>query len=339
MLTTVQDSLIRSASLRGYTQLVSQMGRDPNRYLREVGLTARLIDDPDAMIPGDAVRELLELTAKATGAEDFALQLAARRELADLGPISLVLKEEPTPREALQTLCRYLALLNACLITRVEDHGATVIVREDLLIHRPMPMRQSMELAVGVMHGILRELVGPGWRPLRVCFTHRAPKTDAAHRSYFAAPVSFNQDFNGIVCAARDLSAPRQAVSQGPARFVREHLDRALRHQGVGRVEVCRQLMLALLPGGRCTAEQLAQHLRIDRRTLHRHLAAEGMHFSALLNQVRAQVVIRHLQDSDLSLTEISGLLGFAAPTGLAHWFRAQFGCSVTAWRRRHAST
>jgi len=115
--------LIRSASLSGYVDLVKSLGRDPSAFMRTVGLSAKLLDDPETLIPGDAVRELLEITARATRTEDFALRLAAQRRLSNLGPISLVLKEEPTPRDALDTLCRYLKLVSASQITRIEDTG------------------------------------------------------------------------------------------------------------------------------------------------------------------------------------------------------------------------
>jgi AraC-like DNA-binding protein len=331
--------LIRSASLTGYIDLVKSLGQDPHAFLRGVGLSAKLLENPEALIPGDAVRELLEVTARATGKEDFALRLAAQRTFSNLGPISLVLKEEPTPRQALDTLCRYLKLLNASLITRIEDVGRTVIVREDLLPSHRLPMRQSVELAVGVMFRILRELIGPQWRPLQVCFTHRPPADASAHRAFFGRSAMFNQEFNGLVCAAADLQMPRTPANPGAARFARDYLEAALQHRGEGLSESCRDLVLALLPGGRCTAQQVARHLRVDRRTLHRHLGAEGLTFTALLTQVRSELVMRHLRDSDLPLSEVSALLGFSAPSSFSHWFRATYGCSVSNWRRLNSQT
>ena len=196
-------------------------------------------------------------------------------------------------------------------------------------------MRQSMELAVGVMFRILRELIGPHWQPLQVCFTHRPPANASARRAFFGRRVTFNNDFNGVVCAAADLQIPRETGNPGASRFARDYLEAALRHRGEGFRESCRELILALLPGGRCTAQQVARHLRVDRRTLHRHLSAEGLTFTALLNQVRSELVMRHLRDSDLPLTEVAGLLGFSAPSSFSHWFRATFGCSVTDWRKQ----
>ena len=39
--------LIRSASLSGYVDLVKSLGRDPTALMRTVGLSAKLLDDPE----------------------------------------------------------------------------------------------------------------------------------------------------------------------------------------------------------------------------------------------------------------------------------------------------
>ena len=73
----------------------------------------------------------------------------------------------------------------------------------------------------------------------------------------------------------------------------------------------------------------------VDRRTIHRHLAAEGTGFSVLLDEVRSALAVRQLRESDLPLAEVAGLLGFSAPSAFGHWFRTAFGCSATQWRRK----
>lgn len=327
--------LVRSGSLHGYVELVQSLGRDPHAFLRTVGLQARFLEDPEALIPRDAVRELLEITARATHTEDLALRLAAQRKLSALGPISLVLREAPTSRDALDTLCRYLKLVNASLILHVEDAGSVVVIREELLPTPGLQMRQSVELAVGGMFHMLSELIGQHWQPLEVCFTHRPPQDVGAHRAFFRRSVKFNQEFNGLVCRASDLSQPRERGDQVAAGFARKYLEAALMDRGDSAQESCRQIMLALLPSGSCTASELARFLHVDRRTLHRRLDAEGLTFSRLLDQVRSDLVKHHLRESDRPLREVAELLGFSRPSSFSHWFQGLFGCSASQWRKQ----
>jgi len=323
---------MRSASLSGYMELVRSLGRDPGLFMRTVGLTPECLQDPETLIPRDAARELLEITARATRTEDFALQLAAQRKLSTLGPISLVLREEATARQALNTLCRFLKLVNASLIITVEDAGDVVIIREDLLSSPDLPIRQSVELAVGSLFRMLSELAGPDWTPRDVSFIHRPPANVSAHRAFFGRNVKFNQEFNGLVCAAADLAKPRQLSDQGVAALARKFLEEALRSRGDSVQALCTQVILALLPGGECSADQVARLMHRDRRSLHRQLAVQGLSYGLLLEQVRLDLVKRHLRESDLPLSEVSGLLGFTRLSSFSHWFQQHFGCSASQW-------
>ena len=326
---------VRSATLSGYVELVKSLGRDPYAFMRTVGLQAKFLEDPEALIPRDATRELLEITARATRTEDLALRLAAQRKLSALGPISLVLREEPTPRAALDTLCRYLKLVNASLTIRIEEAGSVVIIRKDLLPSPGLEMRQSVELTVGTMFRLLSELIGPQWRPIEVCFTHRAPADPSPHRAFFGRNVKFNQEFDGLVCSAADLSTPRELGDPVAAGFARKFLEEAMKDRTETVQETCRQLILALLPGGNCTAGEVARHLSVDRRTLHRRLEAEGLTFSGLLDQVRSDLAKRHLRESSMPVGEVAELLGFSNGSSFSHWFQNLFGCSASQWRKQ----
>ena len=118
--------------------------------------------------------------------------------------------------------------------------------------------------------------------------------------------------------------------------YARRFLDQALSAAHGNTIDSARQLIVALLPQGRCTAEQVAQHLGVDRRTLHRHLRAQGETYSTLISSIRSEFALRQIRDSDRSLGELAELLGFAGPSPFAFWFRQKFGCTVSKWRDTH---
>jgi AraC-like DNA-binding protein len=98
-------------------------------------------------------------------------------------------------------------------------------------------------------------------------------------------------------------------------------------------VDRVRELMKLFLPAGRCSQQQIARELQFDRRTLHRHLAADGETFTTLLDAVRTELAEQYLSVGRYSLSDISQLLGFSAPSGFSRWFRQRYGCSATEWR------
>lgn len=325
---------IRSASLNGYVEVASSFGLDPRAMMRNVGLPWRCLDDPETLISVSAVCRLLERSAVAANVEDFGLRMAYSRRLSNLGPVSLVLRQEPTGLQALQTLFRYLRLLNGSLLANIEESPGIVVIRESLVLGTPVATHQIMELAIGVIYQILRDLLGASWRPRRVCFTHRPPTDVRFHRAFFGTTVEFNADFNGVVCASRDLERELLPIEPGLAKFAKRFLDDALGRKSPASSETVRQMIATLLGSGRCTIEKVAQNLSVSRRTVHRQLLAENVSFSILLDSVRREFVLRLLHDSDQPLAEVAEMLGFSSASAFAHWFRSGFGDSFIQRRR-----
>jgi AraC-like DNA-binding protein len=325
--------LIRSACLTGYVEVAQSFGLDPARMLRSAGLTAASLVDPDIKIPIESVRALLEASASAAGAEDFGLRMAEKRRLSNLGPIGLVVRNEPTVRKALETLGRYLRLHNEALFSRVEEAQGVAILRQEMIVGERARVRQAMELAVGVLYGILRELLGPSWEPRRVCFSHPAPKSLVNHLRVFGRFVAFGCEFNGIVVASRDLDARTPLADPVMLKYAQQYVDSMFARPNLDMSDKVRELVCTLLPLHRCTADQVAQSLGVDRRTVHRHLGRRGETFSDVVDAVRAELATRYLESGDRALSEVAELLGFSAQSAFARWFRNGFGCTVTEWR------
>lgn len=81
-----------------------------------------------------------------------------------------------------------------------------------------------------------------------------------------------------------------------------------------------REVLQKLLPTGNCSVEAVAEHFSVDRRSLLRRLRSEGATYSDLLKQVRNELLERYIENTDLSLTEIAGLLGFSSISALSRW-------------------
>lgn len=323
---------LRYASLSGYVGLAHSLDLDPAALMAQVGLDPMGLSVPDRWIPATAVCRLLELSARESGHEDFGLRLAEFRQLSTLGPLSLALRQEPSLREALDLLLHYEHTYNESIRLRLSEDGGLATIRLWFEFGEPVTTQQADDLAIGALHGIIRELIGKPWEPLSVCFTHSAPQQRDAFHRVLGGRIHFDHDFTGIVLYARDLDAGGgQSDSHGPDPDVLRALA-GNAHGGLsGRVK---EMVEVLLPTGRCSVAEVAKTLRVDRRTLHRHLEAENTTFSAIVEATRAGLAERYLTGSRYPMSEIAHLLGFAAPSGFTRWFGQHFGNSPTQWRR-----
>jgi AraC-like DNA-binding protein len=321
--------LIRSATLTHYATLARSVGLDPAAMLRKVRLPLTCLERRDLRIPVRNVRRLLELSAEESGIETFGLRLAEYSDGTTLGPLALLIREQPTIGTAVEALSRFIHIHN--------EGMRLVIGRQDDLVTitfliRGGALRQATELALGSINRAIAFLCGGSWRPLQIHCTHAPPRSRRFHRQFFGCELVFHSDFDGIVCAAGDMERRIPMASPELARFLE------------GRIEVFEEqldrwdarvamLVRVLLPGGDCSIERVAEHLGCDRRTIHRHLAERGTTFSKILDDERAEIVTRLVDERSRPLAEIAEMVGFSAQSAMARWFRERFDCSVTEWR------
>ncbi|MGW2826582.1 AraC family transcriptional regulator [Streptomyces sp. NPDC001443] len=329
--------LVRNATLSGYVELSQSLGIDPRGLMRQAGLDPAGLAVQDRWISGTAVILLLELSATAARREDFGLLLAERRRFSNLGPISLVIREEPDVRSAVELLVRHEYMYNEMLHNRLSESSGLATLKVGLEVGEAMATRQATELAVGAFHQVLRNFLGTRWQALSVCFTHAAPADLGTHRRIFGTTVEFNREFNGIIFYGNDLNVPNPMSDPLLRTYARQYFESIAVSRDTTVLDRVRDLIEVLLPTGRCSIEQVACSLGVDRRTVHRHLAASGETFSSLLNTTRAQLAEHLVANPRRSLTEISGLLGFSAPSAFSRWFRERFGCSARDWRAQRS--
>lgn len=325
--------LARYASLNSFVELGRSLGLDPVRLVREAGLDPASLGLQDQWAPAAAIAELLERAATASGRDDLGLRLAEVRRFSSLGPLTLVVREEPDARSALRILMRYEHLYNEALHVRVTEQEGLATVRVELDLP-PEISRQSIELGVGVLYRIMHAFHGPAWRPVSVSLSHARPAGETVHRRMFGPVVKFGQDYDGLCVRSADLDAPNtmsDPVLRGYAQQFLGELETSKEATTLGRV---RELVEILLPTGRCSVEHVARSLGVDRRTVHRKLAKEGETFTSVVEATRRSLAEHLVRNPNRTLTEVAELLAFSSHSNFTRWFRSQFGASPSQWRR-----
>ena len=79
-------AMVRVEALRGYRELVAELGGDPVRLLRAAKIKSTAFDEHASFIRFGAAVDLLERSARDLACADFGLRLAARQDIGILGP-------------------------------------------------------------------------------------------------------------------------------------------------------------------------------------------------------------------------------------------------------------
>jgi AraC-like DNA-binding protein len=277
---------------------------------------------------------MFEMAAEQSGVDDFALRVAETRTISNMGAVGLVIREQPNLRKALAAYARFQWLQNDAYSLLVEEFGDQAVLR---IMGPAWQMRQAAELSVATALKTLNGIMPEGWKPQEVWFTHAAPARLDTYRRVFGLTPKFDQDTMALVMPRSDLDAPIPSADPAIARQVSHYLERLTEERSIMLADKVGDLIVALLPDGLCSVERVAQHLGMDRRTLHRRLTGEGTTFSAILDATRLDMAASLLINSDRPLLSVADLLGFSSLSAFAHWFRRKFGQSASAYRAAHA--
>jgi AraC-like DNA-binding protein len=234
-------------------------------------------------------------------------------------------------------MIRYMRAHSESLLLTIDEEGSYVTIRDEILLHRPGTgsMRQVIELSLGALVRIIRVLLGDEWAPQGMYFSHSAPSDLSLHRRVFNCWMQFGYEFSGLVCHQTDMDRPIATSDPVMAKYAQAQLESFYKGTQNPVQHEVRQLASFLLPSGRCSMEQIARHMCVDRRTVHRQLTQENTSFASIINDMRVELSQRYLTQNTRTLSEISVLLGFSGPSALAKWHIKHLG--MTASQRRQA--
>ena len=92
------------------------------------------------------------------------------------------------------------------------------------------------------------------------------------------------------------------------------------------------------LPGREPGVDAVARRLGTSARTLQRRLEVEGTSFARLVDEVRRERAEAFLRANDVSVAEVSWLVGFSEQSAFTRAFRRWTGSSPTEFRRGAAT-
>lgn len=91
--------------------------------------------------------------------------------------------------------------------------------------------------------------------------------------------------------------------------------------------------LIALLDQGAPRLETIARRLNMPSWTLRRRLAESGVNFTDMVELTRRELALYYLEQRQVTISELSALLGYAEVSALSRAFHRWYGASPRQWR------
>jgi AraC-like DNA-binding protein len=312
-------------------------GVDLAPLLRRVGLTVRDIADESVALKVTAQIQCVNLIAEALDDRLLGFHLALAMDLRRTGFLYYLAASAESLGQALQHIARYSTIINEGIQLHT-NVGETLRIGFKYAGVSRQSDRHQIEAWTTAIIRCCRQITGRELQPVAVRLMHRRIAESAELDSFFSRTVAFGADQDEVLFAGDAARLP--VVNADPylnrllVAVCEEALKRSRARPGVLRADV-ENVIAALLPHGRARLENVAQRLRITPRTLRRKLAAEGVSFASLLEDLRRALAKHYLAEPHLSISRIAWLLGYTEVSAFSHAFRRWTGRTPRADRGR----
>ena len=277
-------------------------------------------------------RNLLQLT----GDPLLGLKIGRAYSLQSYGLFGYAFLSAPTLRQALILASNYGPLSFTLFKIDLLVEGRTAIVSFSRQLEIPEDLLDyyvDRDLAA-VAHAGETELADQ-FTLLKVALIQSEERNREVYEENFGCPVIFNAPRAEMHVSALDLDAPMPQRDTEASGLLQQQCKLLLARmsQGSGFIEQVRQLIVSR-PGYFPDIDYIAEKLGMTSRNLRRKLSAEGSSYQAILDEVRYQLAREYLGTSNMSLEEISVLLGYSTPGNFSHAFKRWHGSSPRQFRQ-----
>ncbi|MEE4174822.1 MAG: AraC family transcriptional regulator [Xanthomonadales bacterium] len=315
-------------------ELVRSFGQDPKPVFEAAGVDPEIRFDGNARLSRPQMNALHLAAYQATGDVALGLRVVTAYHPSHMGALGYAFLASRTPRDAWNKMHRY---------SRIESDTFQLTLRErDPEFHVTYfwegdwsPIDSQIYMVMALLVHLHRRVAGPEANPLRVEFSTPAPAELSAFEDHFQCELRFDQPRELLVLPTDVLDRPSPRAHPELELATEEMVARYLAMRD--KADILSQVRAALfecLPEGDVSAQRIAEQLHMTDRTLRRRLDDQGVSFRRLLSDVRRDLALRYLADENLSLTEISYLLGFSEPSSFTRAFRGWTGQSPSAARK-----
>ena len=313
-----------------------EAGLDLHRILKKSGVTLREIEDPSLPLRVQKQIQILNLISDALPDDFLGFHLALGFDFRQIGLLHYAMASSATLGDALRRAARYSTITNEGVALKCADDDDEMTIAFDYVGVARHLDRHQIEFWVAAIVRCCRELSGRMLAPRGVRFVHHRSGSTVEFDTFFASGVVFGADEDAIAFPRAVADMPVISADPYLNDLLVRYCDEALARRSIGAGALrsaVENAIAPLLPHGNARVDEIARKLGVSRRTLARRLAAEGLTFNVVLDQLRRDLAQRHVRDPALSVSQVAWLVGYQEVSAFTHAFKRWTGTTPRMMR------
>ena len=311
-------------------------GVSVDQILEQTGINKEILKDMDQRISLAQHDEFLEKLFHKVDDEFFGFHTGSQVSYDAFGIVGYMFKTSENIEQALSQFLRYSKLIAGIGKHKlyVKNGVATFGFRfiDDYNNHHWQISDFAQAAAVALLNSFLDHKL----ELLEVNFAHKNPYNDEKYQRYFACKIHYETAFTEIKFDASVLKQPMTGNSPELHATLKKHADNALKslspHEEI--IHRIRKHLANNLQKDSMTLEKVAAALKLNPRTLQRRLKELDVRYIDILNEVRKELAIQHLNVEKLTIVDVAYLLGYSESAPFLRAFKRWYGVTPSEYRK-----
>jgi AraC-like DNA-binding protein len=332
----MNTDLIRAPTAQWLIKQLGEMDIDTSRLLEGIKLENGWLDSEESFITCPDYIRLITNALEITKDSALGLKLGRTVNLAMFGAFGYALMSSKTLENAADVFLRYQDLPGQLTrISKKQEELEWVLQFEPLYPFKDQVLVYAIEEVLSTTYFGMVFLVNQEVDLKEICLSYPAPEHARLYEEMFHCPVRFLEAENHMRLDARFFSLPVCTANQNVYEYCTQFCEEMLR--GLKKsdqfIDQVRNIILTSLNRFLKIGE-MAKELGISTRSLNRRLQERNTSYKKIMNEVRSDLSIRYLENTNLSIDQISDLIGFAETTAFRKAFKKWTGRSATQHRK-----
>lgn len=333
MANNLEKSAISATYLKVIFDALDMRGVDIKRLREAAQISEALMNSPDDFINVGQYQKLMTLAKKETQDPALGLYLGKFFEVGTHGVLAYAALGMPTVWECLKLGEKFARVRSPMLNVKLSFDQDEAVISFDTNCFVGEVYQIVIEGGICSYYAILNIVFEEQVPKAKISVRYPKPARNDEYEQMFSEEIVFNCDKN-------EIRLPRQAVEKplltaNP--FLAEEVDRQFEEllksvEEESLIEQVKQLLKSSM-GFIPSQESIASKLNMSTRSLRRKLKESETSFQVLLNEVRRELAIQYLRDTEWGIEEIAYLLGFSSAPHFSHAFKKWTGSAPKYYR------
>ena len=328
--------LVNAATAQWMMRELGEMGIEASRLLEGVTLDPGFIDIVESFLTLSDYNRLIRNALDITQDTALGLHLGRAVNLTIFGAFGYALMSSKTLRDAADVFIKYQELPGQLSMISSEQDGHDLVIRfKPLYPFEDKVLIYAIEEVMSTTYYGMKFLINQGINLKKIRLTYPAPGHARLYEEMFRCPVRFMELENSMRFDASYFDMPVSSADNNVYEYCTHFCDKILK----GRknpdpfVENIRNIIMTSLDRY-IKIKEMARELGISIRSLNRRLQERNTSYKKIMNEVRSDLSIKYLENTNLSIDQISDLIGFSETTAFRKAFKAWTGISPSKHRK-----